>query len=497
MEKNRRNILIVIISVLFVCFCITAVGLGAFGYFFPLERITSLFSTDDPGALEQPVEATLDAPQIPAEPTATEPASLPSPTVDIVEVSPTDLPTDAPTVEPIPPEIAAQMEEIETQVIVLRKLQPAGMVTRRLLSRDELRQKIETDFFEDYSQEEAEEDTLVLSALGLLEPGFDMFTFYQDLLSEQIAGQYDQKTKEMDVVQGRGFGGTERLTYAHEYTHALQDQNYDIENGLNYSSEACEMDSERCAAVQALLEGDASMLELNWFNNYATAQDFNDIQSFYQNYESPIYDSAPAFLKEDFIFPYVYGQAFVEYLYNIGGLDAIDAAYLDLPVSTEQILHPERYPDDRPVEIIKPDLLSALGDRWRELDSGVMGEWYTYLILAHGRESTARLDSIEAEIASEGWGGDYYLIFYNEQDDSAVLVMHTIWERENDANQFFDAFRKHSTARFGPPTSSNNGRISWTHADGVTELSVQDQFTTWIFAPDEATALLVRSAISE
>lgn len=387
-----------------------------------------------------------------------------------------------------------QMDQIESQVIVLRNLQPNGTFSRRLISRDELRQKIETDFFEDYSSEEAQEDVIVLSALGLLDSDFEMFTFYKDLFSEQVVGQYDQKTKEMDVVQNTGFGGTERLTYAHEYTHALQDQNFDIENGLNYSSESCEQDSERCAAIQALLEGDASMLELDWFNNYATANDLTDIQNFYQNYESPVYDNAPDFLREDFIFPYIYGQSFVEYLYNNNGIDAINEAYRELPVSTEQILHPERYPHDRPIEVEIPDLSTLLGDQWQELDTGVMGEWYTYLILAHGREPAARLDDIEAQIASEGWGGDVYLVFYNEQNDAVVLVMHTAWESENDALQFFDAFRKHSTVRFGSPSSVENNRFRWIHADGVTDLSIDGQNTTWILAPDEATALLVRSA---
>jgi hypothetical protein len=495
MENSRRNILIIVVSLIVVCFCITAVGLGVFGYLFPFERVTSIFSTEEPVVFE-PVEATQIPTQIPVEPTSIPSLDLPTSTPEIVETAAPDIPTEAPTPVPIPPEIAVQMDEIETQVILLRKLQPVGTVSRRLLSRAELRQKIEIDFFEDYSQEEAQEDSVVLAALGLLESGFDMFTFYQDLLSEQIAGQYDQNSKEMDVVQDSGFGGTERLTYAHEYTHALQDQNYDIENGLNYSSEACEEDSERCAAVQALLEGDASLLELDWFTNYATSQDLNDIQNFYQNYESPVYDSAPDFLKEDFVFPYIYGQSFVEYLYNIGGWDAINNAYRDLPVSTEQILHPERYPNDRPAEVEIPDLLSLLGDEWRELDSGVMGEWYTYLILAHGRDPGARLDDIDAQLASEGWGGDAYLVLGNETDDAIVLVMHTNWESENDARQFFDAFHQHSTNRFGSPMSSNANRASWTHPDGMTELSIDGQLTTWTLAPDEATSLLIRSAFT-
>jgi hypothetical protein len=494
MENSRRNILILVGSLVVVCLCVIAIGVGAVGYFFPLERITSLLSTDQPVVLE-PVEVT-SAPTIVAFETNPPPTpEVTSPSTEIAELSPTDAPTEAPTIAPIPPEIASQMNEIEAQVIALRRLQPRGEVSRRLLSRSELRQKIELDFFEDYSQDEAQDDSIVLTALGLQEPNFDMFTFYQDLLSEQIAGQYDQKTKEMDVVQDTGFGGTERLTYAHEYTHALQDQNYDIQDGLNYSNEACETDSERCAAVQALLEGDASLLELDWFNNYATTQDYTDIQNFYQNYESPVYDSAPEFLKEDFLFPYIYGQAFVEYLYNIGGWDAIDNAYRDLPMSTEQILHPERYPNDQPLEIEGPDLVNLLGEDWREIDNGVMGEWYTYLILARGQKPEARLDDREAQIASEGWGGDFYSVLQNEQDGSIILVMHTKWESENDARQFYEAFQKHTIARFGAPTNGDGNRSSWVHGDGFTEISIQDEFTTWILSPEESTALLIRSAL--
>ena len=158
-------------------------------------------------------------------------------------------------------------------------------------------------------------------------------------------------------------------------------------------------------------------------------------------------------------------------------------------------MHPERYPGDRPIEVELPDLIPLLGDNWQELDRGVMGEWYTYLILAHGRDPDARLNDFEAQPASEGWGGDTYLVYYDDQNEAIILVMHTSWESENDARQFFDAFQKHSTARFGTPSNLEKDRIWWTHAGGVTSLSIQDQFTTWILAPDEAAALLIRSAI--
>ena len=494
MENSRRTVFIVVAVLLVGCLCVIIVGAGITGLFFPFERVMGLLAPAEPTVVAQEIATEIPT-QIPSEPTSAASIPSPSPTPGETENSPTDIPTQAPTPIPIPPDIAVQMDDIEEQVILLRNLQPSGDVIRSLLSRDQLRQKIEQDFFEDYSQEEAREDVIVLSALGLLNPDFDMFTFYKDLLSEQIAGQYDHKSKEMDVVQDTGFGGPERFTYAHEYTHALQDQNFDIENGLNYSSESCEIDSERCAAVQALLEGDASLLQWDWFTNYATPQDLSELQAFYEDYQGPVMESAPDYLSEDFLFPYVYGEAFVEYLFNTGGWEAINAAYRDVPVSTEQILHPERYPDDRPVEVLIPDLVEILGEPWQELDTGVMGEWYTYLILAHGRDPNARLDDIEAQIASEGWGGDVYLVLHNEQDGTVLLVMHTSWESENDARQFFDAFSKHSNVRFGNPTISEGDHTIWTSALGVTDLTIQDEYTTWILAPDEATAVLARSAI--
>lgn len=494
MENSRRNILIIVLSLFIVCLCVALIGAGLLGYFFPINRIISLSSTNEPVALITDVPTPIPTETQETLPSPTE-ISNPTPTEEASEPLPTAEATEPPPEESISPDIAAQMEQIESEVISLRNLQPSGTVKRSLLTRSQLREKLETDFFEDYTPEEARDDSIVLAALGLLESGFDMFTFYQDLLSEQIAGQYDHTKKEMDVIQGVGFGGPERLTYAHEYAHALQDQNFDIENGLNYTDESCEEDSERCAAVQALLEGDASMLELEWFTNYSTNQDLIDIQNFYADYESPVYDSAPAFLREDFIFPYTFGQAFVEYLYNISGWDAVDEAYRNVPVSTEQILHPERYPLDQPENIEIPDLSPSLGDGWFELDKGVMGEWYTFLILAHGQQPEARLADFEAQAASDGWGGDVYVVYYNEQTGSVVLILHTSWESVNDANQFYNAFQKHSTARFGEPTDVQIDRLGWTHPGGYTQLNTQNQFTTWILAPDLGMVEMIRSTI--
>jgi hypothetical protein len=202
----------------------------------------------------------------------------------------------------------------------------------------------------------------------LLDKDFDLYNFYLDLYSEQIAGFYDQEIKEMFIVQDNDFAGPERLTYAHEYVHALQDQQYDIENGLRFNDDACESDSERCAAVQSLLEGDASLTEAHWLSNFATLEDQKDLADFYNELKSPVFDRAPAFMQEDFLFPYQQGQKFVEALFDLGGWEFVNQAYENPPVSTEQILHPEMYPDNSPVTVNLPDLVSFLDQAWVETD---------------------------------------------------------------------------------------------------------------------------------
>ena len=405
---------------------------------------------------------------------------------------PEDEATPSPLAETnIDPETAREMDEIQMQVIVERGLEPNGDFTRGIYTREKVREMIEQDFEEEVTAEEIEADTITLAAFGLLDPDFDLYTFYIDLLSEQIAGFYDQETKEMVVVQGESFGGPERLTYAHEYTHALQDQNYDLENGLNLNEDSCESDSERCAAIQALVEGDASLSELNWYMDNGTLEDQTEILEFYGNLDLEVFDSAPEFIALDFMFPYDQGYTFVESLYDKGGWGSVDRAYQNLPLSTEQILHPERYPDDKPIPVNIPEFDDILGNGWEEIDRGVMGEWYTYLILAKGLDEPARIDDNQAKRAAEGWGGDVYVVYYNADTAETVMVLHSTWDSSDEADEFADAFRDYANGRFGRSSSD-----AWQGADGYHVFLQQADTTTWILAPDAETAMTVWQSIA-
>jgi len=433
--------------------------------------------------------------------TASEERPTSTPTQEPTPVEPTTAPVEEQepsedvAVESCPPmdaETRAEMDSIESQVITLRGLQATTTVARILLTQDQLRQRVVDEFLADYSEAEADDDVLVLSLFGLLPEDFDMWNFYADLLTEQIAGFYDDTTKEMAVICGSGFGAMERITYAHEFDHALQDQNYDLEEGLGYDDELCDLDSERCAGIQALIEGDATLLQEQWMGTYATQEDLLEAMDYINNLDTPVYDSAPRFLRQDFLFPYQAGENFVQTIFRNGGGSwaAVDAVYQNPPSSTEQILHPERYPNDDPIKLVVPDALDVLGGGWRLVDDDTLGEWYTQLVL------NEYIPKAEAASAAAGWGGDVYRVYHNDSSGEDVLLLVAQWDTIKDVQEFSAAFVTYAEARFGERSSTSNFTSTWETSDLYVYFERNSNQVLWIIAPDSDTADAVREAVS-
>ncbi len=415
-------------------------------------------------------------------PRVTPVATVPPPAT----ASPSALPSAAPPTQ-APAETLADLEEIQGQVSTVRGLYPTGLLDRELLAPEELRQHVKDDFLVDYTPEQAADDVRVLALFGLVEPGFDLLDFHLDFYQEQVAGYYDTEVQKMYVV-GSHWGGAERLTYAHEYVHALQDQTYDLEDGLGYNDETCLEDSERCAALSALIEGDATLVEEQWWQAYATQQDYDDLMAYLDTYSGEVFSAAPAYIQQDFLFPYDQGLEFVRWLFRKGGWAAVDAAYLDPPTTTEQILHPELYGKDPPIPVEVPDVVEALGQDWHELEAGVLGEWFTRLVLDE------EIPGWDAETGADGWGGDAYQAYANEAGDRTALVLLTRWDTARDAFEFVEAFQDYAGWRFGERrTEQAERRWTWQHGS-VSLVRAYDQ-TLWIVAPDEATQESIRQAI--
>lgn len=468
MTRNQKTLLIVILVIIALCCCcmILVIGAGAGGMIWYQNQPTPTLQTPRP-----------------------RPNWLPT------DTSGTPVPSNSGS---IPPETAYEMDVIEDQVVDLRGLDFKNAVNRGLLTTDELRAKVEDDFFKDYTREDSVDEARLYSLFGWLNADYDLYSLYINLYSEQIAGYYDNITKEMYVIQGKDFTGAERMTYAHEFTHVLQDQNYDIQNGLKINDEYCETHSEYCYAVQALIEGDATVSEQQWLQQYATLDDRKEILQFYASMQSPVFDSAPKFLTESMMFPYLSGMEFVQALYDEAGWRGVDAAYQNPPVSSEQILHPDLYPSEQPQEVNLPDIASILGTDWRELDSNEMGEYATRLLLTTGEDEDTRIDDKIAAAAAAGWGGDAYTAYWNDSTNQGILAFHIRWDSVNDAREFTTAFEEYGGKRFSGQPVKTGSTLQWDNTSVGSVYFIQSGADTlWLIAPDDALIKELRAAFTE
>ncbi len=390
-----------------------------------------------------------------------------------------------------------RMIATQIDVVRMRGLQPLFGLERHQIGRDELGEMVINDFFVDYTAEDAGEDVAVLSAMGMVEPGFDLYQLYVDLYTEQIAGFYDPATKEMYVVGDEGFGAIERLTYAHEYVHVLQDQHYDLNNGMGMDDETCEADPEYCTAVQALIEGDASLVQTWWFLENSTQQEQLAVQEFYATYSSPVLDSSPLYMQDMLQFPYMQGMEFVNTLYDLGGWEMVDAAYANPPVSTEQILHPDRYPLDVPADVALPDIAALLDGTWQKIDDSMMGEYASYLLLARGWMSETRQSEAAARAAVDGWSGDHYAVYLQPESGSSIYLQRWQWDDKSESREFWKTFKDYAVARWGEPFEQGNLYAWHSAVDGAVLAQMVNNQVFWVMAPDEDLAQTLLNKIIE
>ena len=163
-------------------------------------------------------------------------------------------------------EALAILAEIEEQVIAIRGLEAADIGPAEIITRAELADELARIFEEDYPPEEQRRDNLSLRAFGLLEADQDVAELQLELLGDRVLGFYDDDEKRMVVVSDTGLDVEARITYAHEYTHALQDAAY----GLDSLQPDAVGEDDRGLARVALIEGDASVAMLAWMFQHLT-----------------------------------------------------------------------------------------------------------------------------------------------------------------------------------------------------------------------------------
>jgi len=319
-------------------------------------------------------------------------------------------------------------DAIESQVVAIRGLQPKAKVDRETIDEAQLKTMLTAQFDTDSPPEYTAANERLYKALGLIPQDADLRQLSLDLLGAGVAGFYDDDKKKMFVVSRSGeVGGAEKITYAHEYTHALQDQNTSVFKDQKDVRDR----SDWLLARQAIYEGDATVLMTYWGFQHMTPEELVAASTVDPDQQA-IMNGMPAILQDTLLYPYSTGALYVQQAQMAGGWDAVNAFYDRMPESTEQILHPEKYAaNEKPVDVQLPaDLAKRLGSGWSVPLFDTFGELQTGIWL---RE--AGVPRTDADAAAAGWGGDRLAVI-NGPKGAWALVMHTVWDTKADAAEF-------------------------------------------------------------
>jgi len=333
--------------------------------------------------------------------------------------------------------------------------------------------------------------TAAYKRLGMIPDTMDLQGFLIDLLEEQIVGYYDPKTKVLYIVSDAPKEAV-GITITHELVHALQDQYISLD-----SMQKMEGQNDRQSAAQAVFEGQAvfeqiavmtqgSGIAMNMPGGWDRIRDMiRDNQA-----SMPVFARAPTVIQETLIFPYLSGAEFVR---NFKERNPGKSLYDDMPVSTEQVLHPRSFfgeNRDMPTEVTLPPLAGV-----SKTYENTLGEFEVRLFLyEHLRDQN---DAIQG---ARGWDGDRYALFKTQGGEGIAWV--SVWDSPAEASEFYDLLGKVASRRYVSAASAPAGSITRTYSGlGRTVMIATDEVggrpaVLWVDVPQGAsTAVLDLGAV--
>jgi ABC-type phosphate/phosphonate transport system substrate-binding protein len=372
---------------------------------------------------------------------------------------------DPGVVERIQKELAELMAEAE-EVRGLPYLSAPEVV---ILNETEFSARVAEIIAEDLDEDELAIDSRFRALLGMLPEGADLYGLYIDLYTEGVTGFYDGDEGELVVPAAPdGFTPLQRITVVHELVHALTDQYFDLNE--DYTTLIDEGNVSRRGddtnAALAVLEGDAQRASIVYLESLSP---FDAIQAATEALASDtkVFDSTPAWIQDDLLYPYRQGLTFTDAVIGAGGLAGVDETYIDPPTTTEQILDHRKYVvGEGPLDLPQADT-DLIG--WDIHDERSFGEWGLRLILGES------LLPGEATQAAAGWGNDRYTVY--ARGDDVAIVLHYIGDAERDAEELADAFIAHigTSMNAGLPVESGGGLLYDQGSDYVFLDRVDDQ----------------------
>jgi hypothetical protein len=334
-----------------------------------------------------------------------------------------DVPAPPGRREPKPPgETPADIATVEGQVEQVRGLNFERPVAIEPVTADQIERRLEAYFEKTVPEDLYERRSQAWGTIGVVPPGTDVREALRAFQSGGVIGYYNPANQALVYIGEDELTTTSRYILAHELTHAIDDQHFDLTR-LDPLAASC--DDEAFMAGLGAVEGSAQ-----FFATQAIIR-FPDATEDFGGTDPGTIDDVPPFVVQTQLWPYGAGMRFIDHLDASGGSDAVDGALERFPVSTEQVIHPERYPNDTPQPVDVPDLAARLPGAWRDLDVMIVGEAWLQIMLG------LRLSDAAAEAAAAGWDGGLYRAWTD--GDRIAVVLETVWDTGVDARAFADA----------------------------------------------------------
>ncbi len=334
------------------------------------------------------------------------------------------------------PDIFNEIGEILAELGKFTGLKPPAKVDSSTITKDKLKAFLDERMKEVAKPEEIRAEELTLKKFGLAPADFDLRKITVDLLTEQAAAFYDYRRKKLFLLDASA-SMMQRPVLVHELAHALADSHFNLEHYIFKKGKS----DDGALARQAVMEGQATWLMSEWVVRQmgASLKKAPDMVESMSRLSAgsgstfPVFESAPLYLKESLLFPYTKGFLFQHAVLMKLGDEGFSEVFRRPPVSSQQILHPEKYFDRTAPST--PKLPSVKWKGSKELVYGTVGEFDHEIMLRQYTDA-------EQSQAAAAWRGAQFRIVENAERTQAALIYASEWEDEAAARRFFDLYKK-------------------------------------------------------
>lgn len=352
-------------------------------------------------------------------------------------------------------EIIELANRIEKEVEKIRRLKFKTPVKKGIYDKTRLAELLDREMKEDGTEEELRDAAKAYKIFGLIPDAMDLRNEIKELMLEQIAGFYDPKTAELRLMPGFA-GAMQEILMAHELCHALDDQHFDLRAMEKAIEGGVGSNDDRSFAFRAVAEGCATNLMMQFAMGMMTRpgarkEDLADMDN--PAFSGEKAKNAPPILIKPLLEAYMGGAIFLGRgnMLGVPREKDLEKAFSSPPLSSEQILHHEKYWEadkiDLPQEVSIPDIADLLGSGWKRAGSNVLGELGVAILTAAPEEKDEEESEEDPQAEamklflgkkttdqSEGWDGDRY-DFYEGPEGRGLLVWASVWDRESDARE--------------------------------------------------------------